>query len=349
MPFAEESTMPSDKRQDLGAPSNKERILLGGFFESYEDAYAEAWWRLMPNREGLALPILYLQRHTFELLVKGILESSIAERSTLHDLDELFGTASGPGPANPTDLELAHTSHKFKELFPRLKANLSALGRSLPSEFAELEKLFCEVDEDRPDRLRYATLFSKKRSDRSFPTVFDKRPRKYAPCSEVAEPLTRILEAKRLALKAVVESEPPPESALGRFFLREYEACEEVEAAVRARLGPIATATRDGDIHWIEVPTSCLRLDDHPALKDMAKEVHKNCLETEFRNRRLNILVFEEAISVRGTSGDRLENAFFLAARRPNGTLTAGLWPDDSQSNLMHEVRQAYRRDRPQA
>jgi len=345
--------MPGDKRQEppgaheRAAPPNKERILLGGLFESYEDAYAEAWWRLMPNREGLALPILYLQRHTFELLVKGILESAIAERSTLHELDELFGTAAGPGPANPTDLDLARATHKFRELFPRLEANLGALGRSIPSEFAELEQLFHEVDEDRPDRLRYATLFSKKRSDRSFPTAFDKRPRKYAPCAEVAELLAKILEAKHLALKAVVEDELPPESVLGRFFFAEYEASEEVEATVRTRLGAVAAATRDGDIHWVEVPSSCLRLEDHAVLKDMVKAVDKNCLEADFHSRRLTILVLKEVIQVSSTGGDRLEDAFFVAARRPNGTLTAGLWPDENQSSLMHEVRQALQRDRP--
>jgi hypothetical protein len=79
----------------------------------------------------------------------------------------------------------------------------------------------------------------------------------------------------------------------------------------------------------------------------MVKAVDKNCLEADFHSRRLTILVLKEVIQVSSTGGDRLEDAFFVAARRPNGTLTAGLWPDENQSSLMHEVRQALQRDRP--
>ncbi len=216
MPILEKATMSGHERQE-----QTERIPLG------------AWWRLMPNSERLALPILYLQRHAFELLVKGILKSAIYERSALHNLDEMFGTASGPGPASPKDLELAHKTHEFKELLPRVKANLGALGRSLPPEFDELEKLFFDVDEDRPDRLRYETVSSKKGPERSFSTVLDKGARKYAPCAEVAQLLTEILKAKQLALNTFVEDGPPPESVLGRFFFAGYEAHRETEAAVR--------------------------------------------------------------------------------------------------------------------
>jgi hypothetical protein len=302
----------------------------------------------MPNVKDLALPILYLQRHTFELLVKGLLASAIDERRILHELDELFGTTLGHGPATPSDFELAHTTHELSKLVPRLVANLAALDRSpLPPEFEQLQKLFVDVDKDRPDKLRYATQFnrSKGTTSRSFPGVWERQGRKFAPCDEVGA-LAKLLETRKVALDAIVNDELSPDSELGRFFFREYEASQAVvDGAVRSRLGPITRATRDGDIHWTDVPPEQVRFDEHPVLADMAKDVGGG-LETTFNGRCFMLVWLRGVVQVSGSDGKRREDDFFLAARRSNGTLTAGVWPQDGQSDLAYEAIRAYRRDR---
>ena len=76
----------------------------------------------------------------------------------------------------------------------------------------------------------------------------------------------------------------------------------------------------------------------------MAKDVGA-VLETTFDGRLLTLVVLKGAVQVSGSGGSRQENGYFLAARRPNGTLTAGLWPDDHRSSLVNETIRAFRRD----
>lgn len=326
--------------------ASRKPIPLGSIFDSYQESYAEAWRQLMPRCRAMAMPILYLQRHSFELLVKDLLRSAIYERSTLHDLDEMFGTALGPGPANPSDFALAHTTHMFRELFPRLIANRDALRRTpLPPEFIHLHDLFVEVDDDRPDRLRYETLFNRNKgtTNRSFPRDFDEGPRKYAPCEEVAEVLEKILACKAGALDAIVQGKPAPESVLGRFFYEEYEASDDVDAEVWSRLRPILKATEDGAIRWTAAHQVVLQIDDHPELKDM-RDAAKACVEARFQERLFTLIVFRDTTRISGGGRVRHENGFFLAVRRPNATLTPGIWLEGYQTEMAHRVLEAYKR-----
>lgn len=324
-----------------------ERIPLGGLFESYEESYANAWRALMPDARKMALPILYLQRHTFELLVKSTLKGAIAERSTLNDLDELFGTTSGPGPEAPTDFELVHTTHAFSSLFPRLEANLAALGRGpLPDEFLKLRQLFFEVDEDRPDRLRFETLFSRKKgtTTRSFPHAWGGEQRKAAPCQEVADLLETVLAAQKSTIDHFVHESPPPDSLIGRFFVDDYEGYLACEGEVQARLSPITRASREGQLHWNEVQPADIRIEPPHSLERLAKDVNGG-LCANFEGRPLVLIWLKGVVLVSGTKGKHHEDAFFLAAQRSNGTITAGVWPSDYQSNLANEAIRSFRRD----
>jgi hypothetical protein len=326
-----------------------ERIPLGGFFESYEESYANAWRELMPKSQNMALPILYLQRHTFELVIKAVLKSTIEERRTLHELDELFGTTSGPGPGAPTDFELVHTTHEFGRLLPRLVANLVALGRpSMPEEFGLLRDLFFSVDEDNPDRLRFGTQFSRRKgtTTRSFPHFWEDKKKKSAPCQEVADLLEKVLTARKGALdKAVGRDTPPPDSPLGHFFLAEYEAYLATEEEVSSRLGPISEASRNGELHWSEVEAKSIHVEAPHALETLTQNVSGGLTAT-FQGRTLILVWLKGIVQVSRSKGELHEDSSFLAAQRPNGTLTAGVWLEGYQAKVADEVIEAFKRDK---
>ena len=332
-----------------GAPqqgSNSfQSIRIGALFgPSYIESYAEAWKGLLPNARKLALPVLYLQRHTLELLVKELLLGALETRSELHALDDLFGTATSAGPPDPDDLEKAHTTHAFGELFPCLERNLAALGRRpLPEPFTKARKLLTDVDEDRPDRLRYETMFSRKQrtTQRSFPTGHAGKPQKLAPCDEVGSLLDEILLARSESLSAFVKHTSPPTRELSGFYTSTWESSQEAEGAVVHCLSPITAATRGGSISWEEVSSDTLNLQEHAVLRRIEPHaVAPVCLETRFRERLLTLVVLKDS---RGEISWR-DSGFFLAARRPNGTLTAGVWPSECQSNLIYEIQEASKR-----
>jgi hypothetical protein len=344
---SEPSAMPLSALQ--GTPQQDansfQTIRIGSLFSSsYVESYAEAWKALLPNAGKMALPVLYLQRHTLELLVKDLLLGALETRSELHALDDLFGTATSAGPPDPDDLEKAHTTHAFGELFPRLERNLAALGRPpLPEAFTKARKLLTDVDEDRPDRLRYETVFSRKQrtTERSFPTGHGGKPQKLAPCEEVGSLLNEILLSRSESLSALVEHTSPPTCELSEFYTSAWESLQEAEAAVVHCLGPLTEATRDGGINWQEASSEGLNLQEHEILKRIeSRDVAPVCHETWFRERLLTILVLKNS---RGEISWH-DSGFFLAARRPNGTLTAGVWPSDCQSNLIYEIQEAYKR-----
>ena len=319
-------------------------IRLGSLFgPQYIESYAESWKALLPNARKVALPILYLQRHTFELLVKELLIGALATRSALYALDELFGTVTRAGPTERDDLEKAHSTHSFSDLFPRLERNLVALGRPrLPTEFGQARVLLTDVDEDRPDRLRYETVFIRKTrtTQRSFPTGFGGVPKKIAPCHKVGSLLEDILLARSESLSAFVNDTAAPATELVEFYTAVWEYHRESEADVLSRLSPITEATRDGSVKWEEFSSASLKISEHQDLKTVASHVADVCLQTTFLDRLLTIVILKDA---RGEISWR-DSEFFLAARRPNGTLTAGIWIGECQSNLVYEIQEAFSR-----
>lgn len=322
------------------------RIRLGSLFgPSYIDSYAQAWKELLPNASKLALPILYLQRHTFELLVKELLAGTLWVRSELQTLDDIFGTAESSGPVEPEDFRLAHGTHSFGELFPCLEKNLAALGRpSLPEPFHRARKLFFDVDEDQPDRLRYETVHARKKrtTQRSFFTGLEDVPPKYAPCHDVGPLLDEILLARSLALSAVVDKKNlPPTTILVEFYTAAWESEQEWAVEALSHLNPLTAATRDGSIKWSFVESTRLNLKEHSSLKDVTSDLANICLETHVDGRTLTIVVFKDKNGGFTWGG----SAYFFAARRPNDTLTSGISPDECQSNLIYEIQEAFKRD----
>jgi hypothetical protein len=73
----------------------------------------------------------------------------------------------------------------------------------------------------------------------------------------------------------------------------------------------------------------------------MRRPKTSNC----WRDRSLVLAWLEDVIQVFGNKGKPKDDAFFLAARRPNGTLTTGLWPDDYQSGVIYEAHCSFKRD----
>jgi hypothetical protein len=324
--------------------ARSEPIPIGGVFGlSYVDSYSEAWKALLPDARNFALPILYLQRHTFELLVKELLVGALKARSEFQILDDLFGTLSSAGPLNPDDFEKAHSSHSFRELLPCLGRNLAALARPpLPAQFDQAAKLFTAVDEDQPDRLRYQTMFSRKQrtTQRSFPLGLGGEPRKLAPCHEVGALLEQILLARSASLSALISHEEPPGTELSLFYTAALDCYQESERTVAYRIEEVATSTRDGTTEWTEADASSLDVTEHEILKRFGRELAPVCLESSFRERRLTIVILLGA----GGKISWRDSGFFLAARRPNGTLTSGVWASETQSNLIYEIQEAFKR-----
>lgn len=310
---------------------------LGDLFESYEGQYAQAWQLLMPKAEEMTLPILYLQRHTFELMIKELLLSALNERKDLHTLDEIFGTAAGSGPALESDFSLAYGEHKFKKLFPRLIENRKALGRSkLPSVLEELKNLFIGVDDDEPDRLRYETQRKNKVVHRSFNLPWEDDP-KHAPCEAVAQLMGQLISERQDALERHINEQDAPKTEIGKFYLDEFECQQAMDGMVWSRFNPIRDATKEGQIRWRRVPKEHFRVGEHPTLGQYAGQVIDG-LEAEYEGRTLALVNLSDMVRSR-TGGSH--PAYCFGARRPNGTLTEVVWPDEFQSNLVNEaVRQ---------
>ena len=84
---------------------------MDGFFKAgYADAYSAAWQALLPRATELAIPIVYLQRHALELIVKDLIGSCLAIRDTMDLGREVFGF---PGP------DALETESRTTDIAPR--------------------------------------------------------------------------------------------------------------------------------------------------------------------------------------------------------------------------------------
>jgi hypothetical protein len=321
------------------APTAPPGPRLGSFWFSDIESFDEAWRRLLPATSQLACPILYLQRHTFELLVKDLLTGVLEMREQSHILDELLGTEDGAGPVDPQDVDKAYSKHQFDVLFPCLKRNLNALRfPDLPREFDEAKRLFFDVDGDRPDKLRYDVQFDKKTREkyRSFPHDFDQGPVKYAPCAEIATVLSTITAARKRQLDNHVDGRQRTETSdLDGFYDFFWDACRDSEHEVTCRLGEIVKATRNGAAVWRDAALACKHAKGHPVFGNSAEYFDECCLETDYHNRVLVLAVSKEVLP----RGELLtEDELYLAVRRPDGSLTQGVWFNGYQSELAREV-----------
>lgn len=339
-----------DNRSDGSTPAPRAPgIRLGSIWVSYVESYYEASKKLQPATPRLAYPILYLQRHTFELLTKEILSALLEIREQRDDLDILFGSLEGTGAVDPADVDVANSTHRFSDIFPCLERNLAVLGLpALPRPFHECRKAFDDVDDERPDRLRFETLFNKKHrtSQRSFPHDLDDKAT-YAPCDAIGSVLDQIVVARERQLENTVSTpHVPAGNELDNFYWKFWQACDDAEHDIVAALAPLVEATRKGELVWKWTSDPSLRVQEHPELKGLATTMFVQYLEANFRSRTFVLVVLRDLITVRSGSGTRNENGFYLAGRRVNGTLTTGVWPDHSQSNLLYEIQESFKKGR---
>jgi hypothetical protein len=279
-----------------------------------------------------------LQRHTFELLVKEVLVGALEMRTQTHVLDELLGK-DGPGPVKSEDMEKAYTTHKFEDLFRPLVDNLQALAfPSLPAEFGQAKQLFVGVDDDRPDRLRYDVQFDRKTKTktRSFPRTDGPLPTKCAPCNEIAVLLTAITSARARQLDCHVNGRAVTEaSALDEFYYHYWGARRDSEYELESRLKELVDATKRRDISWQDTHLAREEAVKHPVFEKRAEYFNETFLEADYSNRTL-ILAVPKEIVPRGKV--LLEDEFYLAMRRADGTLSEGVWFCGYQSDLAREI-----------
>jgi hypothetical protein len=136
----------------------------------YEDAYAEAATVLFDHatRQGrlseLAQPILYLQRHTLELVLKDALRG-LHQIRRARSLDaDLFGGDLVPEISGKERKTLA-SSHDLGCLMRLVTRNLQLLGfADLPPSFGQAVDIFGKFEQDDPSRFRYPLTTEEKRS-----------------------------------------------------------------------------------------------------------------------------------------------------------------------------------------
>jgi hypothetical protein len=292
----------------------------------------------MPPTQELAGPLLYLQRHTFELLVKEVLRGLLEIREQMHALDELLGE-DGPGPADQSDIDKAYSTHKLDDLLSRLISNLRALKLpSLPAEFEEAKRLFFGVDKDEPDRLRYDVQFKGKPKTivRSFPRKGSLVPTTRAPCNDVATLLSAIMGARTRQFENHLKGREVAEaSALDLFYDRYMDACRYSEYEIECRLKEFVCATKSADISWRELRLAPSEIARHRVLEGRAEYFDEDFLESEYAGRRL-ILGVSNKIVPRGMV--MLDDYFYLATQRADGSFSQGVWFCGYQSELAREV-----------
>lgn len=184
------------------------------------EAYALSWRELLGHEHKLARVIVYLQRHTFELLLKRMLSTALQVRKTLHGWGRI---ATGPTAEDEATL---HGTHNLAKIREGLDCTFKHLGW-LPTPLAirELVEVFTEIESQEASRLRYEMVRDKRSKElvKSFPNELDEGKPIYVSCRAIGRQLDDILSA--YALNS--DDEPPtvraPLTELQAFFL-DYDA-----------------------------------------------------------------------------------------------------------------------------
>lgn len=188
---------------------------------SFTKAYAQAWRKLLPFEREVAIPIVYLQRHTFELFLKRLLETALRVRVGLHERGDAESSNRPKLPCR-RDWRAARKEHDFREIFKRLNGSLLLLELpALPRQFDELRHQFDAIEQTDPTRTRYSMVHEGGQMVDSFASELDRsgRPRTYADCSEIGRRLDELMSASDRALSDTTPNAPEqPPTELERFF-----------------------------------------------------------------------------------------------------------------------------------
>lgn len=144
--------------------SDNRRARLGGFWAQPDLALAYLFGaRLILERavhekriNEVALPVAYLQRHAFELVLKDLLKLAYAMRA---DKIWLARLSRSRRATRPDEMRVKH-GHQLPKLTSDLVAALKAIGYELPSDVDTMSQKLARIDAGAPDRLRYSTTAS---------------------------------------------------------------------------------------------------------------------------------------------------------------------------------------------
>lgn len=175
-------------------PNEHPKVRVGGLFHQpdYLVAYHKATRHLMQvgQIDELVMPIMYLQRHTLELLLKTLRDGAEEAIHATQQIQDAKGL-----PVVPYLTTKNRKNHRLGELLTEAEAALSALGWPVPVPgLRELVALCQFAEGDDETRWRYATG---KKGQRSFPVGLSK-PRVELPVFEIQDRLNQIAEDEQL-------------------------------------------------------------------------------------------------------------------------------------------------------
>jgi hypothetical protein len=301
-------------------PHSDIKIRLGGIFSpGYEATYRAAWQALMHRARELAIPILYLQRHSLELTVKDTIRMLLDIRAEMrlgYDVFDIDASEKARDMADwNKDWNLVHRKHEFDPLFECLAKNLTLLELpAIPPDFHQAKDLIHLLDPGDGSLFRYDTV-GKTRS-RSFDRHPDGDP-KVARLSDLA----RHLDAIANEHSRVSERGEGPVSFLDEIYQYSMGVNLNVEWAVRG----MEKKTRDGEIVWSVEPTA--RVGSNTDL-DSTLKLLPLCLAADVEGQRFVMVQLE------GTN----PYAYFLARER-QGELSRALWLMEYHTNIYFAVK----------
>jgi hypothetical protein len=138
---------------NVGMNSENRVIEIGGedCLPEYPRAYFEAAQRLLSAPDGelilIALPIIYLQRHCLELIIKDVHLASLFFAAAKH---LAAGNRQGLAPNRPPE------HHRLVDLVVGLRNSLVEHNVSMPSDLEPLARSMDTIEGTSPDRYRYA-------------------------------------------------------------------------------------------------------------------------------------------------------------------------------------------------
>ncbi|HVJ28156.1 MAG TPA: hypothetical protein VM493_11475, partial [Vicinamibacterales bacterium] len=198
-------------------------VTVGGMFgqPDYPAGYFAATQLLMESGdvEALAMPILYLQRHTVELIIKSILTGAYSVIESKQQLQRAKGEPVLSFTIKPTK------THRLGRLLDDAERALGALeykDTAIPG-MRDLVNLIESLEGGDETRWRYDTLIS---GARSFPHDWppSHSDRVALPIHEVQERLTRIVEEEQLGKWEEVMSATGPEiTSFALSLAQEYQ------------------------------------------------------------------------------------------------------------------------------
>jgi hypothetical protein len=331
----------------LITPSHSKIRLDGNVFSiDYTTAYAAAWQHLAGRANELAIPLLYTQRHSFELILKGVLRTLLGVRYQMQLGHDIFGWPLAAKLNDQRDWnkdwERSHREHKFGVLFEVIDKNRDLLDLPpLPADFHAARAFFDELDPDGDGaRFRYPVVWDKQIEARvsSFPRHIG-----------LAEEKPRIAQLKDLCVVlARLASEycrAPDETDDVHGEVRFHQALVEMGNAAHCEFAnnmrALEKATEAGQLRWARARTPPLNVEKHPDFTD-PERVGRLCPEyvaLDCEGRRLVIVMIGDDVETYGGGKAGRENAFLLTRQRiEDGTLGDLIMPQAYQSNLINRA-----------